>query len=100
MKQVNVELAKTVAGIFLVGVGLLILRQHLNQAITQINHLLGSVPSGMFPVVIMDEAQQIWRTSGTGFLLLHALVQIFLSFWPLLLVKIGMGWSMECWQEH
>ncbi len=79
----------------MVGVGILLLRQHLNQTMTHVHHLLGNVPNGMLPVALMDEAQQTSRSSGTGFLLQHALGQIFLSVWPLLLVSIGMGLSTE-----
>ena len=94
-KKVNIESAKSVAGILLVGVGILLLRQELNQILSHVSRLLGNVPSGMLHMVLVDEAQQTWHTSGTGFLLQHALGQIFGSFWPLLLVKIGMGLSTD-----
>lgn len=97
MKQVNIERAKSVAGILLVGVGILLLRQHLNQTITHVHHLLGNLPSGTLPMVLMDEAQQTSRTGGTDFnrVLQHVLQQIFVSVWPLLLVSLGMGLSTD-----
>ncbi len=95
MKKANVERAKSIAGILLVGVGSLLLRQHLNQTISHFHHILSNLPSGTLPLALMDEAQQTSRTSVTGFLLQHALGQIFVSVWPLLLVSIGMGLSTD-----
>lgn len=95
MKRINIELAKTIAGVLLVGAGILIFRQHLNQTMTQLNN----VPAGMLPVVIMGKAQQTWQSSGTGFLLQRALGHMLVALWPLLLVRIGMGLSTECRRE-
>jgi len=97
MKRGNIERTKSIAGILLVGVGILLLRQELNQTLRHIHNLISNAPSGMLPMVLVDEAQQTWRTSGTDFsrVLQHVFQQIFVSFWPLLLVSIGMGISTE-----
>ena len=97
MKQVNIERVKSVAGVLLVGVGILLLRAELNQTMTHIHHLIGNAPSGMLPLAFMDEAQQTWRTGSTDFnrILQHVFQQVFVSVWPLLLVSIGTRLSTE-----
>jgi hypothetical protein len=103
MKQVNVERAKSAAGILLVGVGIFLLRQHLNQTMAHVNYLLGNVPSGgAFPVVVTDEARQTWQASGADFnrILQQVLQQIFVCVWPLLLVRFGIGLSTGCQREQ
>lgn len=92
MKQAIIEYAKSVAGILLVGVGILLLRHELNQTLIHIHHLLGNAPGGMLPMALMDEAQQ---TGGTNRILQRVLEQILIAAWPLALVSIGMKWSTE-----
>jgi hypothetical protein len=92
MKQANIQRAKSAAGILLVGVGILLLQQHLTQTMTHVSQLVGNLRSGMLPMVVMDNAQQ---TSQTGGSCLHRVLQqvtyqIFVSAWPLLLVRIGL----------
>lgn len=102
MKQANIERVKSVAGVLLVGVGILLLRAELNQTMTHIHHLIGDAPSGMLPLALMDEAQQTWRTGSTDFnrILQHVFQQVFVCVWPLLLVSIGMGLSAEFRRER
>lgn len=95
MKQAIIEHAKSVAGILLVGVGILLLRHELNQTLTHVHHLLGNARSGTLPLILMDEAQQTWHAGGTNCVLQHVLQQIFVPVWPLALVSIGMKWSTE-----
>lgn len=97
MTRANIERAKSTAGILLVGVGILLLRLELNHIMTHIHYLLGNVPGGMLPIVVMDQAQQTWQTSGIGFtrILQHVLQPIFVSLVPFVLVSIGMGLSTE-----
>ena len=99
MKQLNIESVKSGAGILLVGIGIILLRQELNQTMTHIHHLIANAPSGMLPMVLMDEAQP---ANGADFsrVLHHVLLQVFVTVWPLLLVSIGMGLSTEFRREH
>jgi hypothetical protein len=97
MKQANIERGKSVAGILLVGLGILILRAELNQAVTYIQNLIGNASSGTLAMALVDEAQKTFQANGTGFsrLLQPMVQQVFLSAWPLLLVRIGMELSTE-----
>src|SRR5512146_2711484 len=97
MTEVNIERAKSVAGVLLVGLGILFLRAELNQTLTHIHNLIANFTSGTLPVALVDEAQRTFQASGTGFsrVLQHVVQQVFVSAWPLLLVSIGMGLSTE-----
>jgi thiol:disulfide interchange protein len=102
MKPATIERVRSAAGILLLGVGVLLLKQHLGQTITDLNHLLGNVSSGMFPMVVMDEAQQTWPKGGTDFnhVLQPILQQVFVSVRPVLLVRFGIGLSTGCRREE
>ncbi len=96
MTNVNIERAKSVAGILLVGVGILFLRAELNQIMAQIHSLIGNASNGTLPMALVDEAQQS-RAGGTGFshVLQHVVQQVFVFAWPWLLVSIGTELSTE-----
>ncbi len=102
MKQANIQRAKSAAGILLVGVGILLLQQHLTQAMTQVSQLLGNLRSGMLPMVVMDNAQQTCQSSGSDLhrVLQQVMYQIFVSTWPLLLVRIGLRITAEFQREQ
>ena len=95
MTNANIERAKSVAGILLVGLGLLFLRAELNQAVTHIHHLIGSASNGLLPMALVDEAQHNLqaRSTGVSHVLQHVVQQVFVSAGPLLLVSIGVGLS-------
>ncbi len=97
MTKVNVERAKPVAGILLVGLGILFLRAELNQIVMQIHHLMGNASTGTLPMALVNEAQQNFQAGGTGFsrVLQHVVGQVVVFAWPWLLVSIGMDLSSE-----
>jgi hypothetical protein len=96
--------AKSISGATLIGLGIFILHEKLDGAATQLNHLLGTIPGqalGVLPTIILGASRflQIGAADHQRFLqgfLQHMLV----SFWPLLLVMVGMVLSRDAFTDN
>ncbi len=84
--------AKPIAGAALIGLGIFVLYENLDQAATQLGHLFGTPREtlGVLPTVILAALRvlQAYASDHQRFvqgLIEHALV----TFWPLLLVVAG-----------
>lgn len=97
MTKVNMERGKSVAGILLVGLGILFLQSELNQIVTQIHNLIANASNGTLPMALVNEAQHSFQASGTGFsrVLQHVVQQVLVFAWPWMLVSIGTELSTD-----
>lgn len=76
---------KSIAGSALVGPGLFILFGNLDGAAVRLSHLLGPAPGEGFGVL----SSVIFAASFDHQRLLQVLLELLVSFWPLLFVIIG-----------
>jgi hypothetical protein len=87
------ERAKSVAGVVLAAIGMFILCQHLDHAASHLSHLLchnqGDTP-GPLPAMLMAAlcVIQAYAADHQGVLPV-VIKQMWISFWPLLLVMAG-----------
>jgi hypothetical protein len=89
MQRTWFERAKSVAGAVLVAVGMFILYQHLDRAVSQLLGAPGG-PLGALPTSVFAASRfvQSYATDHQRFLE-NLVKQILISAWPLLLVMVG-----------
>jgi hypothetical protein len=88
--------AKSVAGAALIGLGIFILHKNLDQATTQLNHLVSSPKEmlGILPTLLLAALRVLQAYSSNHQEFLESLLQhLWLTFWPLVLVSAGTALS-------
>jgi len=95
--------AKSLAGAALVGLGIFIFQGNLDRAATQWRHLLSATHGealGVLPTVILAAPRVLQAYGADHHRFLHGLLRdIFVSFWPLLLVIVGTVLSRDTFTE-
>jgi len=99
-----IERARSVAGVALVAVGMFILYQHLSQTANHLSHFLcnnhGDTP-GPLPAILMAALCVIHAYAADHQGVLQVLVkQLWISFWPLLLVMAGTILSRDAFSDN
>jgi hypothetical protein len=98
MQNTFFERAKSLAGVGLIGLGILILYRNLDQAVTQLGYLL-SAPGemlGVLPMVILASPRVLRAYASNHQQFLGSLLQhLWLTFWPLVLVSAGTVLSQD-----
>lgn len=87
---------KSIAGVALVGPGLFILFGNLDGAAARLNHLLATTPGEGFGVL----SSVILAASFDHQRLLQGLLQMLVSFWPLLFVSVGAVLLRDAFTEN
>jgi hypothetical protein len=86
------EILKSITGGALVGIGLHILLSNVARAPTQLSHPLGANTGealGLLPSAVLAASQAARAYAFDDLGLLHGVLRMFLSFWPLLPVIVG-----------
>ena len=95
MQRTLFERAKSVAGTVLVALGMFILYQHLDRAVSELLDAPGG-PFGALPTSIFAASQFVQSYASDHQRFLENLVkQILISAWPLLLVVVGTVLSLD-----
>ena len=94
---------QSIAGGALVGLGLHLWFGNLNEAASQLTHLLGTSSGetlGLAPSVIVAAAQagRVYASDHWGFFL--GALRMLVSFWPLLLVIVGAGFLKDVFTDE
>ena len=90
--------AKSIAGAALIGLGIFLLHENLEQAVTQLNELASSPRQmlGAVPAVILAALQVLQAYTSNHQQFLGSLLQhLWLTFWPLVLVSAGTALSQD-----
>lgn len=103
-QHTNSWVPRSVAGTALAGLGMLILYGNLAGDLARLTHLLGangSAALGVLPAVILSVPQILQTYAASHQQLLCGLVEhMFLTSWPLLLVKAGTDLSRDVFTGH
>ena len=96
---INLGCARTVAGVVLIGLGMVIFWGRLDQAAAQAKHFFGAISGqelGVAPTVVLATSQ-VSRACGANYeRFLRAVFPLMLaSSWPLILVMAGTALSRE-----
>lgn len=98
-QHTNSWVPRSVAGTALAGLGMLILYGNLAGDLARLTHLLGangSAALGVLPAVILSVSQILQTYAASHQQFLRGLVEhMFLTSWPLLLVKAGTALSRD-----
>ena len=93
MQQTFLGRAKSLAGAALVGLGIFILQGNLDRAATQWRHLLSTTHGealGVLPTVILAAPRILQAYAADHQRFVRGFLRdIFVSYWPLLLVAVG-----------
>jgi hypothetical protein len=96
MQHTLLRRTKSIAGVALMGLGSVILDRNLDQATTQMNHLIGSPREmlGILPTVILAALRVLQAYASDHQRFLESLLQhLWITFWPLVLVVAGTALS-------
>lgn len=96
MRQTFFGRVRSVAGTALMGVGILVLYKNLDRAACQLGHFFGSTTLGILPTTILVAVRvlQAYASDRERFLL-GLLQHVLVTFWPLLLVTVGITLSRD-----
>lgn len=100
MRQTFFEHAKSITGVVLLGFGIFIFHENLDQAATQLNQFLSSVPGEVVPTVILA-AWRVWQAYAADHqrFLLGLVQHVWVLSWPLLLVMAGTVMSRDAFTD-